>query len=164
MNKSIITKFMAGAVALSTVSCEKRGAIHQVSDKVKYPIIERVDSFAKSSLNKADTTDLEKFAVDTLEITNKNMNNKNKFINLLNRKANQANPDVNMGPRVEYGYGLRMNGKMGYGIVLKQHYEPAFEPSSVVGTMQNKVYANKKGDRFFVPINCYGKPNPEAME
>ena len=76
MNKSIITKFMAGAVALSTVSCEKRGAIHQVSDKVKYPIIERVDSFAKSSLNKADTTDLEKFAVDTLEITNKNMNNK----------------------------------------------------------------------------------------
>ena len=164
MNKGIMTKLMAGTIALSTVSCEKRGAIHKISDTVKYPIIERVDSFAKSSLNKADTTDLEKFAVDTLEIANKNMENKKDFTKLLNQKAKQANPDVYMGQRMEYGYGLKMNGKMGYGLMLKSHYEPKYKPSSVVGTMQNKVYANKKGDRFFVPVNCYGKPNPEAMK
>ena len=50
MNKSLLTKVMAGTVALSTSSC-KREPIHRISDASKYPIIERVDSFTKSSLN-----------------------------------------------------------------------------------------------------------------
>ena len=38
MNKSLLTKVMAGTVALSTSSC-KREPIHRISDSSKYPII-----------------------------------------------------------------------------------------------------------------------------
>lgn len=162
MNKNIITKILIGTIVLATISCKKREAIHQITNTSKYPIIERIDSFAKSSSNKTDTTNLEKFAVDTLEISNKKLNNKENFIKFLKKNANITNPNMYTGQCLEYGYGLKPNGKFGHGLILKQHYEPKYEPSSVVGIIQNKIYTNPKENKFFIPVNYYGKRNPKA--
>ena len=146
--RDIVANMVAGSIVLTTASCKKE-SLHRVTDVVKNPIIERVDSFAKSNLNKMDTTGLKMFKVDTLEISNKELNNPK----LLSKSILQ-NVDV----RKDY-----VDGKTGYysGNImsvsdLKKLWTNNSEKDSIAYCMQNKVFANKSGNKYFVPVNCYG--------
>ena len=48
MSRNFVSKIMAGAIALTPVSCMKKEPLHQITNRNIHPIIERVDSFAKS--------------------------------------------------------------------------------------------------------------------
>ncbi len=159
--KSIATKIIAGTMALSQTAC-KREPIHQITNVTKYPIIERVDSFAKSALNKVDTTLTERIKVDTLEISNKKLNDKNKLVEYLDKNARRSNSEVLVDTRPVYSFGMRYDGKMGYRLRMENFYEPKYIPSEMAGVMQNKVYTNKSEDKFFVPVTYYGIRNPKA--
>ena len=56
MSRNFVSKIMAGTIALTPVSCIKKEPLHQITDKNIHPIIERVDSFAKSKANKIKLT------------------------------------------------------------------------------------------------------------
>lgn len=163
MNKSLLTKVMAGTVALSTSSC-RREPIHRISDASKYPIIERVDSFVKSNLNEVDTTFAEKIKTDTLEISNSLLNDKKELVEYLDKNARRSNSNVIMSSGPEYCYGLQYNGKIGWGWKIKDEVEPKYISSEMAGVMQNKVYTNKSEDKFFVPVNYYGVRNPNSIK
>lgn len=161
--KSIATKIMAGTMALSQTAC-KREPIHQITNATKYPIIERVDSFTKSALNKVDTTLLSKVKIDTLQISDKALNDKNELVKYLNKNAKTSNPQVLVSSKLEYSYGMKYNGKMGFRWRTKNTYEPQYTPSTMTAVMQNKVYTNKSENKYFVPVNYYGKINPKAIK
>ena len=139
MNKSLLTKVMAGTVALSTSSC-KCEPIHRISDASKYPIIERVDSFTKSSLNDVDTTFADRIKTDTLEISNKLLNDKKELVDYLDKNARSTNYNVVVDTRPVYSFGMRYDGKMGYRLRMEDVVEPRYISSEMAGVMQNKVY------------------------
>lgn len=159
--KSIATKIIAGTIALSQTAC-KREPIHQITNVTKYPIIERVDSFAKSALNKVDTTLTERIKVDTLEISNKKLNDKNKLLEYIDNNARRSNTKVLVDTKPVYSFGMKYDGKMGYRLRMENIYEPKYIPSEMAGVMQNKVYTNTSEDKFFVPVTYYGIRNPKA--
>lgn len=153
--KNILTSFVAGTVALTNVSC-KREPLHRVTDAVKNPIIERVDSFTKSSLNKIDTTGFELFKVDTVAISNKKLNNPKRLATAIKEKTISENDFVRN--RNQYYSGnvlsvsdftnLWKNGDTVQSEILKD---------SVICKMQNKVFTNKIENKYFVPIEYYKK-------
>ena len=163
MNKSLLTKVMAGTVALSTLSC-KRVPIHRISDASKYPIIERVDSFTKSSLNDVDTTFADRIKTDTLEISNKLLNDKKELVDYLDKNARSTNYNVVVDTRPVYSFGMRYDGKMGYRLRMEDVVEPRYISSEMAGVMQNKVYTNKSETKYFVPVNYYGVVNPKSVK
>lgn len=163
MNKSLLTKVMAGTVALSTSSC-KREPIHRISDTSKYPIIERVDSFTKSSLNDVDTTFADRIKTDTLEISNKLLNDKKELVDYLDKNARSTNYNVVVDTRPVYSFGMRYDGKMGYRLRMEDVVEPRYISSEMAGVMQNKVYTNKSETKYFVPVNYYGVVNPKSVK
>lgn len=163
MNKSLLTKVMAGTVALSTSSC-KREPIHRISDVSKYPIIERVDSFTKSSLNDVDTTFADRIKTDTLEISNKLLNDKKELVDYLDKNARSTNYNVVVDTRPVYSFGMRYDGKMGYRLRMEDVVEPRYISSEMAGVMQNKVYTNKSETKYFVPVNYYGVVNPKSVK
>lgn len=163
MNKSLLTKVMAGTVALSTLSC-KREPIHRISDASKYPIIERVDSFTKSSLNDVDTTFADRIKTDTLEISNKLLNDKKELVDYLDNNARSTNYNVVVDTRPVYSFGMRYDGKMGYRLRMEDVVEPRYISSEMAGVMQNKVYTNKSETKYFVPVNYYGVVNPKSVK
>ncbi len=163
MNKSLLTKVMAGTVALSTSSC-KREPIHRISDASKYPIIERVDSFTKSSLNDVDTTFADRIKTDTLEISNKLLNDKKELVDYLDKNARSTNYNVVVDTRPVYSFGMRYDGKMGYRLRMEDVVEPRYISSEMAGVMQNKVYTNKSETKYFVPVNYYGVVNPKSVK
>ena len=163
MNKSLLTKVMAGTVALSTSSC-KREPIHRISDASKYLIIERVDSFTKSSLNDVDTTFADRIKTDTLEISNKLLNDKKELVDYLDKNARSTNYNVVVGTRPVYSFGMRYDGKMGYRLRMEDVVEPRYISSEMAGVMQNKVYTNKSETKYFVPVNYYGVVNPKSVK
>ena len=103
---------------------------------------------------------LQEFAIDTLEISNKALNNQ-KIGKTIQKMASYRNPEIVVGSKIEYGYGLKMTGGIGWGLIRKDVTEPMMLPSSVVGVMENKVFSNPKEDKYFVPITYYGLPNPK---
>lgn len=151
---------MAGTIALTPVSCIKKEPLHQITDKNIHPIIERVDSFAKSDANNMFMDSLQEFAIDTLEISNNELNNQ-KIATTIQDMAQFRNPDVVVGSKIEYGYGLKMTGGIGWGLIRKDVTEPMMLPSSVVGVMENKVFSTPKENKYFVPVTYYGLPNPK---
>lgn len=163
MNKSLLTKVMAGTVSLSTSSC-KREPIHRISDVSKYPIIERVDSFTKSSLNDVDTTFADRIKTDTLEISNKLLNDKKELVDYLDKNARSTNYNVVVDTRPVYSFGMRYDGKMGYRLRMEDVVEPRYISSEMAGVMQNKVYTNKSETKYFVPVNYYGVVNPKSVK
>ena len=163
MNKSLLTKVMAGTVALSTSSC-KREPIHRISDGSKYLIIERVDSFTKSSLNDVDTTFADRIKTDTLEISNKLLNDKKELVDYLDKNARSTNYNVVVDTRPVYSFGMRYDGKMGYRLRMEDVVEPRYISSEMAGVMQNKVYTNKSETKYFVPVNYYGVVNPKSVK
>ena len=92
MSRNFVSKIMAGTIALPPVSC-----------------IKKVDSFAKSKSNKISIDSLKEFAIDTLEISNNELNNQ-KIATTIQDMAQFRNPDVVVGSKIEYGYGLKMTG------------------------------------------------------
>lgn len=106
MSRNFVSKIMAGTIALTPVSCIKKEPLHQITDKNIHPIIERVDSFAKSKANKISIDSLKEFAIDTLEISNNELNNQ-KIATTIQDMAQFRNPDVVVGSKIEYGYGLK---------------------------------------------------------
>lgn len=160
MSRNFVSKIMAGTIALTPVSCIKKEPLHQITDKNIHPIIERVDSFAKSKANKISIDSLKEFAIDTVEISNNELNNQ-KIATTIQDMAQFRNPDVVVGSKIEYGYGLKMTGGVGWGMVHKNVTEPKMLPSSVVGVMENKVFSNPKENKYFVPVTYYGLPNPK---
>ena len=163
MNKSLLTKVMAGTVALSTSSC-KREPIHRISDASKYLIIERMDSFTKSSLNDVDTTFADRIKTDTLEISNKLLNDKKELVDYLDKNARSTNYNVVVDTRPVYSFGMRYDGKMGYRLRMEDVVEPRYISSEMAGVMQNKVYTNKSETKYFVPVNYYGVVNPKSVK
>lgn len=159
MSRNFVSKIMAGAIALTPVSCMKKEPLHQITNRNIHPIIERVDSFAKSDANKVFMDSLQEFAIDTLEISNGALNNQ-KFAKTIQEMASYRNPEIVVGYKIEYGYGWKMTGGIGWGLIRKDVTEPMMLPSSVVGVMENKVFSNPKEDKYFVPITYYGLPNP----
>lgn len=160
MSRNFISKIMAGTIALTPVSCIKKEPLHQITDKNIHPIIERVDSFAKSDANNMFMDSLQEFAIDTLEISNNELNNQ-KIATTIQDMAQFRNPDVVVGSKIEYGYGLKMTGGIGWGLIRKDVTEPMMLPSSVVGVMENKVFSTPKENKYFVPVTYYGLPNPK---
>lgn len=160
MSRNFVSKIMAGAIALTPVSCIKKEPLHQITNRTMHPIIERVDSFAKSDANNMFMDSLQEFAIDTLEISNKALNNQ-KIAKTIQKMAHYRNPEIVVGSKIEYGYGLKMTGGIGWGLVRKDVTEPKMLPSSVVGVMENKVFSNPKEDKYFVPVTYYGFPNPK---
>lgn len=161
--KNILTSFVAGTVALTNVSC-KREHLHRVTDAVKYPIIERVDSFTKSSLNDVDTTFADRIKTDTLEISNKLLNDKKELVDYLDKNARSTNYNVVVDTRPVYSFGMRYDGKMGYRLRMEDVVEPRYISSEMAGVMQNKVYTNKSETKYFVPVNYYGVVNPKSVK
>ena len=146
--RNIVANMVAGSIALTTASCKKE-PLHRVTDVVKNPIIERVDSFTKSSFNKMDTKGLKMFRVDTFEISNKELDNPKML-----SKSILQNVDV----RKDY-----VEGKSGYysGNVMsvsdvKKLWTNNSEKDSIAYCIQNKVFANKSENKYYVPVNCYG--------
>lgn len=163
MTNKILTKIMAGTMCLSLGGC--RGNIHKVVNKTHYPIIERVDSFAKSSLNKVDTTGLELFKVDTIFINDKKLNSPIEFAKALKKKAIEkaSIKKVLVDSHIGYGYGFKLTGGHGYGLVRKNKYKLYYLPESAKPILQNKVYATRHENNFYVPVSYYAKKNPEIQ-
>ena len=164
MKSSLITKLMAGTMCLSLNAC--RGDIHKVAHKSHYPIIERVDSFAKSALNQVDTTGLELFKVDTIHINDKKLDTPIEFAKKLHEKAvsNAAARKVLVDSRLGYGYGFKLTGGHGFGLVRKNKYESKYLLKSVKPVVQNKVFANRHENEFYIPVSYYAKKNPDLKK
>jgi len=161
MRTSILTRLMAGTMCLSLNAC--RGDIHRVAHKAHYPIVERVDSFAKAAINNVDTTGLELFKVDTIYINNAKLNSPIELAKKLKEKAvsNAAARKVLVDSRIGYGYGFKITGGHGFGLVRKNEYESKYLIKSAKAVMQNMVFANRHENEFYVPVSYYAKKNPK---
>lgn len=162
----IKTGILAGAMALSLGACE-RGPIHQI-DKNTNKIVERVDSFAKSRFNKQDTTGLTLFRTDTLEISNKSLDNPQRLKDRLQAIGRRRVPHKTVGSEVTFGptVGPHINPdggfKIGPGIGMHSQdvKKPLYLKESVKTVLQNKVYSTADNKEFYVPVSYYGKKNP----
>ena len=164
INSNLYTKVLAGTIALSAISCSKNKPLHQITDKNRYQIVEKVDSFTRNTKISQDTTGLKKFATDTLEITVQDFNDKEILNQKLKDGLARANKDVVVGTEMEYGYGVRIDGKLGFGWIMTNKTEPQYIPHTAIYSMQNKVYATDDNKEFFVPVDYYGQPNPMAVK
>lgn len=164
INNNLYTKVLAGTIALSAISCSKNKPLHQITDKNNYPIIERVDSFTRNTKIAQDTTGFEKFATDTLEISAQDFDDKKRLNKKLKHGLARANKDIIVGTEMEYGYGMRIDGKLGFGWTMTDKTEPQYIPHTAIYSMQNKVYATDDNKEFFVPVDYYGQPNPMAVK
>ena len=161
MKTMTVTKIVAGTMLISLNAC--RGNIHKVANKTHFPIIERVDSFAKAAINNVDTTGLELFKVDTIHINNAKLNSPIEFAKKLQEKAvsNAAARRVLVDSHIGYGYGFKLTGGHGYGLVRKNTYKSKYLIESAKPVMQNMVFANRHENEFYVPVSYYAKKNPE---
>ena len=82
---AIKASLLASTIALSLASCRKQ-AIHQVENPNSY-MLEIVDNFTRSELNKPNTAGLEMFKIDTVEITQKNLEEPDVLAKKLNISA-----------------------------------------------------------------------------
>ncbi len=156
--KNTFNKIVLGTTFLSATAC--REPLYKLPENISNPIVQRVDSFAKSSLNKIDTIGLDLFKVDTIQISHKDLNNTKKLSENLVDRASKANPEICTDVKLSTGYGITSTGKMGVIIENNYIYTPKYIPLSIKAEMQNKVFSNKNRTKFYVPVNYYGKKNP----
>lgn len=146
--RNIIANMVAGSVALVTTSCNK-AQLHRVTDVVKNPIVERVDSFTKSSFNKMDTTGLKMFRVDTVEISSNKFDNPKMLSKSIMQKADVGKEYV------DGKSGFYDRNVMSFS-TMKKLWTGSHAKDSVAYRMQNKVFTNKAENKYFVPVNYYG--------
>lgn len=161
--------FLTSALMLGAVSCS-RGPLHQI-DGNNHSIVETVDKYAKSNFNNSNTDNLEMYKIDTIELNKNELENFEGFNEKLNKLAKYRNPRVLVDERGEYGYaiGPRMTlsgikTKSGFDYHKVKEYADKYIDSTVIGKIQNKVFANKNESRFFVPVEYYGKPDTTVVE
>ena len=161
MKTTTLTRIIAGTMCISLNAC--RGDIHKVAHKTHFPIVARVDSFAKSTINNIDTTGLELFKVDTIHINNAKLNSPVELAKKLQEKAvsNAAAKKVLVDSHIGYGYGFKVTGGHGFGLVRKNEYESKYLIKSAKAVMQNMVFANRHENEFYVPVSYYAKKNPK---
>ena len=156
------TTLLASTLLLGVTSCS-RGPLHQI-DGNNHSIVETVDKYAKSNFNNSNTDNLEMYKIDTIELNKNELENFEGFNEKLNKLAKYRNPRVLVDERWEYGYaiGPRMTlsgtkTKSGFDYHKVEEYADKYIDSTVIGKIQNKVFANKNESRFFVPVEYYGK-------
>lgn len=163
MNK-ITAGILTGTMALSLNSC-KREPLHLL-EKNSNKIIERVDSFAKSKLNKPDTTGLTCYKIDTVKITDKQLDKPEKFIKkTLSNRAWRCVPKKEVGSTVGFGPTVRphinMNGNFkfgpGIGFHIEEDIRPLYPYKTLKMIVENKVFATPENKEFYVPVKYYGK-------
>ncbi len=156
------TNILAGALILGAVGCS-RGPLHQIEGN-KHSVVENVDKYVKSDFNNSNINDLEMYKIDTIELNKSELENFEGFSEKLNKLAKYRNPRILVNERWEYGYaiGPRMTSsgvknKAGFDYHKIKEYADKYIDSTVIGKVQNKVFANKNETRFFVPVEYYGK-------
>ena len=166
---SFKTSVLAGTLLLSAVSCG-RGALHQI-DNDNHSITEAVDKFAKSGSNNVDTQGLELYMVDTIDISSKDFENLPELNNRIKTRAKSYNPQILIKDKWEYGYaigprqtlsGIKSKGGLNYHRVAE--YAGKYIDSLIVAKAQNKVFANEKESKFYIPVEYYGKPDTTVVE
>lgn len=148
--------FITVGAALGVAKALSRGDIHQVQNEQQFPIIEQVDKFVKSDYNKPDTAELDCYKVDTIKITPEMFNDYQTLGLMLQdnaaAKIKKITTDVKVTPVMGDGSGV--------GIHTEYKHTPIYLPATSQAIMQNKVYANEKEDKFYVPVEYYSKKNP----
>ena len=169
MPNAFKTTFLAGALILGAASCS-RGPLHQLENN-KHSILEAVDKYTKSEFNNTDTTDLEKFKTDTVNFSKEDLEDQANFSTKLKTFAKNKNPQVMIKEELEFGYtiGPHMSitgykDKSGYDWHMEREYADKYIDSTVVVKAQNKVYANEKETKFYIPVEYYGKPDATVVE
>lgn len=160
---------LGSVMALSLVSC-KKPALHQVEHPNSY-MLERVDNFTKSDFNNTDASGLELFKVDTVEVNQKNLKSPSDFAKKIKIRARSKNPQVKTKDEWEYGYAIgprqTLQGyktKPGLDYHHTIEYEGKYISSSIVAKAQNKLFANEKETKFYIPVEYYGKPDSTVVE
>lgn len=147
---------MTIGLAMGVVKALSRGEIHQIQDSERFPIIEQVDEFVLSDFNSPNIEDLECFKIDTLEIKEDMFVSPQQLSEYLQDKSaakiRKVTTDIKTTPVMGDGSGV--------GIKTTHTRTPLYLPGAVQAIMQNKVYANEKEDKFYVPVEYYSKKNP----
>lgn len=166
---SFKTSILAGTLLLSAVSCG-RGALHQIDND--HSITEAVDAFTKSELNDFDTQDLELFKIDTVKISEKEFDDFQRLNDRLTGRAIFYNPIVDSKSHFEYGFssgkprigsnGVSVSPGMGFHMETELSYK--YKDENIKAKVQNKVFANEKESKFYIPVEYYGKPDTTVVE
>jgi len=164
------------ATALSTLllaGCS-RGPLQKV-EQLTTPLTEMADSLCKSTQGVLKDATMKCFYVDTVEITQKDIKNPQKYMNRLTRRAKMNIPhDViessnsgemtmtSSGAGLSLGGGLAMgmDGKIGVDLSggSSSTYIDKFVESSVKPVVGKGVFTDKSGKTFYIPIAGYGVP------
>lgn len=124
------------------------------------PVVEYIDSFTKSDLNKIDTTNRFCFEVDTLKLDMDALENFENLDNYINRQAVLQNPDIETGSKIvlkpwpKPGGGIRMTP------LPKKTYKNLVDPNTLQARVKNEVYT-ESSNKYYIPVEFWGSANPD---
>lgn len=125
------------------------------------PIVEYIDSFAKSNLNKIDTTDRFCFKVDTLKLDKNSLESFENLDKCIDQQAVIQNPNIVTGTRITTQYVPKPGG--GFRLMPKSEHtnEDLVEKNSLQARVKNEVYTEKENsNKYYIPVEFWGSANP----
>ena len=125
------------------------------------PVVEYIDSFTKSNLNKIDTSDRFCFKVDTLKLDKNSLESFENLDKCINQQAVIQNPNIITGTRITTQYVPKPGG--GFRLMPKpEHtYEDLVEKNSLQARVKNEVYTEKENsNKYYIPVEFWGSANP----
>ena len=125
------------------------------------PIVEYIDSFTKSNLNKIDTTDRFCFKVDTLKLDKNSLESFENLDKCINQQAVIQNPNIVTGTRMRTQYVPKPGGGFRLMPMPEHTYEDLVEKNSLQARVKNEVYTEKENsNKYYIPVEFWGSANP----
>ena len=125
------------------------------------PVVEYIDSFTKSDLNKIDTTNRFCFKVDTLKLDKNSLESFENLDKCINQQAVIQNPNIVTGTRMRTQYVPKPGGGFRLMPMPEHTYEDLVEKNSLQARVKNEVYTEKENsNKYYIPVEFWGSANP----
>lgn len=150
--------FKTTVLSLSTIaatSCE-RGPLHKISEPNQ--IVRTMDSLAEVTKKTLANKNYHLFGADTIEISQDISKKSDNFVSKINSLAQSNSPEEITGSYITL---LPVSNGRTTTLIPQTNfiYTDKFVNSRAV--IGEGVFANKSGEKLFVPVKYYGEVNPE---
>ena len=150
------TLIAGGAIygACALVNALQRGPIHEIKNS---PLTEQVDKFVKSEYNNPDIKNLECYKVDTFQVNPEMFTD---YETLAEYLQDEAKSSVPRGKKDNFAQGVAVGiatKNIALGHAARQKSYPLYSPKTIKTIAQDKVYTDEKGEKFYIPVECYGE-------
>lgn len=153
----IKTGVLSGLISMSVTGCKK--APFKPMTSVPAKVTQKVDSLVKEADKITNNTSYIFYGNDTLEITNNFVTDTPEFIKKMDKKAVKNTPKEKVGQHLENLMIPKRGG--GFDIIptMQTDYAPRYVEQTAV--VKSPSIFTRDGKDMYIPVEYYGKKNPE---